>query len=536
MIAQAPGRGKFLGDAHRGEKAAVRRNTAAGRWKAIGEDVALLEAEAAPRKQRPNRLRLKIGEDWFDCTGWARKHPGGARFIQFFDGKDATNAFYALHSFGANGSSKATNILHKLPRCDPPTDDGWKGVDPCVPFDEFRKSLAEEGWFDRVWWREALALLNVVALCATGTIIAHASHALGPRVLATFLIGVGMQQAGWLGHDYIHGRGRWCEAMRCLGGIINGHSTDWWTQKHSMHHTFTNDESKDEDIVIEPIFFLRSPEETGRADSVFRRFQHWYGYAMYALTFAHWRFDSIRSVVRRKDYGEALVILQNYAWLLMLPPAVAVGSVLVSGFLVGAIVTATHQSEEIVSEQTVDFVEAQFYSTRDAQSENRLVEYIWGGMDYQLEHHLFPSMPRYKYRALRCAVRTTHTPTARNPLPTRRDPHLSLPFESNHCRRALLWCCRFRWRAQAIVAKVGKGAWIRLQDFAFVPHYQGQLADAQDCRDGHELSLLTNSKSIRSIWNINIFTSTSKCVYNNSFCMCKNEERRCDLDRAMRSD
>lgn len=60
---------------------------------------------------------------------------------------------------------------------------------------------------------------------------------------ATWLawMGAGMQQAGWLGHDYVHGRGPWCKAMRSFAGWINGHSTHWWTQKHSMHHVFTNE-------------------------------------------------------------------------------------------------------------------------------------------------------------------------------------------------------------------------------------------------------------------------------------------------------
>ena len=43
---------------------------------------------------------------------------------------------------------------------------------------------------------------------------------------------------------------------------------------------------------------------------------------------------------------------------------------------------------------------AQFRSTRDAVCSNPFSEWLWGGMQYQLEHHLFPTMPRYKYPAL----------------------------------------------------------------------------------------------------------------------------------------
>jgi fatty acid desaturase len=48
----------------------------------------------------------------------------------------------------------------------------------------------------------------------------------------------------------------------------------------------------------------------------------------------------------------------------------------------------------------VDYVESQFRSTRDFVCSNPALEYLAGGMNYQLEHHLFPTMPRYMYPKL----------------------------------------------------------------------------------------------------------------------------------------
>ena len=47
----------------------------------------------------------------------------------------------------------------------------------------------------------------------------------------------------------------------------------------------------------------------------------------------------------------------------------------------------------------------QIESTRDAVTSNPFSEWLWGGMQYQLEHHLFPTMPRYKYKALHPILR-----------------------------------------------------------------------------------------------------------------------------------
>ena len=93
-------------------------------------------------------------------------------------------------------------------------------------------------------------------------------------------------------------------------------------------------------------------------------------------------------------------------------PAVAAGGVTLGGFLVGALVSATHQSEGVVHAAggaPRSFVEAQFASTRTADAGGgplgAAVAWLWGGMDTQLEHHLFPTMPRYRYAALRPRLR-----------------------------------------------------------------------------------------------------------------------------------
>ena len=57
---------------------------------------ALEEADAdasAKKDKRKKRLRLRIDGDWYDCTGWAKAHPGGSLFITLMDGCDATDVF-----------------------------------------------------------------------------------------------------------------------------------------------------------------------------------------------------------------------------------------------------------------------------------------------------------------------------------------------------------------------------------------------------------------------------------------------------------
>ena len=225
-----------------------------------------------------------------------------------------------------------------------------------------------------------------------------------PYSKATVLLGLGMVQAGWLGHDYVHGRGPLCDALRYMPTLLNGHGVEWWTQKHSMHHTFTNEEHLDNDVMMEPFFYLRPPSESGRPDSKFRKYQHIYGYPLLSIMFWLWRFHSLESAWKRKDKKELALMGANYAWLAFcMPWQVAIGSVFLSGFIVASLVSATHQSEEIMPYgEGAEYVEGQFRSTRDAETVfGPLETWIWGGMDTQLEHHLFPTMPRYRYHDLR---------------------------------------------------------------------------------------------------------------------------------------
>lgn len=349
-------------------------------------------------------VHIKIDDQWYDATGYALAHPGGARFIRFFHGRDATDVFYALHSYGPNGATTAADRLAKLRKVEAPKEErkmSEQGAATVSSFREFRQRLEADGWFKREPLHEVRLLCQTLGLYALGTVLAATQP-----LLATISIAIGMQQAGWLAHDFVHGRGRWCEAMRYFGCLTNGFSSDWWTQKHSMHHSFTNEEHKDEDVMQEPFFYLQPPSKTGRPDSPVRKWQHIYGYPLFAITFWLWRFDSLRSIKRRGDWKEAVACALQYAWLFaVLPLPVALGSITLGGFLCGALVSATHQSEEIMDNDptgpTAEYVDAQFRSTRDAECNDPISKFFWGGMDVQLEHHLFPSMPRYKYHRLR---------------------------------------------------------------------------------------------------------------------------------------
>lgn len=191
-----------------------------------------------------------------------------------------------------------------------------------------------------------------------------------------------------------------------MSGFLNGFSRDWWSRKHNAHHVLTNHIGADPDIDMMPFIFLWAPPKS--LDHHLRKYQHLYFVVLYPVLYISWRIQSLQFAWARAEYRSLLVnFLPGYLWLACLPLKVVLGALLLGGWLVAIVVTASHESEEMVTldKRPASFVRNQFATTRDILCPDPLSEFLCGGMQYQLEHHLFPTLPRYKYAQLQPVVR-----------------------------------------------------------------------------------------------------------------------------------
>eukprot|EP00056_Hartaetosiga_gracilis_P016230 m.4372 g.4372 ORF g.4372 m.4372 type:complete len:391 (+) comp3872_c0_seq1:27-1199(+) len=341
-------------------------------------------------------VKVAIDNEWYELTKWAPYHPGGERILQRFDGFNATEHFYSLHSKEAINKLKS---MHPAESKEPIPQE--HKLDKA--FRDFRLQLEKDGWWDRQYLWEFGLIGTVFALMVSGTVLAY-THPLA----AIFFLAIGMQQAGWLGHDFVHGRN--CNLhnnlLMFVAGWFIGFDRNWWSEKHNTHHVLTNHVAHDADIHNQPLLFLWSPVRA--LDHQFRKYQHFYFPLLYSMLYISWRMESIKWALKHHDYSMLLFsLLPGYVWLAMLPWYVSLGAVMLGGFFVAIVVTLSHEAEVVLTEEErmPCYVENQFECTRNIECPDWITEYFYGGMQYQLEHHLFPTLPRYKHRFLQPLVK-----------------------------------------------------------------------------------------------------------------------------------
>mmetsp|Transcript_106878 Transcript_106878/g.312446 ORF Transcript_106878/g.312446 Transcript_106878/m.312446 type:complete len:496 (-) Transcript_106878:73-1560(-) len=353
------------------------------------------------RDHRRAPFPVRVDGIWYDLAGWKRRHPAGVHFIEYYEGRDATEAIHAFHS------RRARRLLDVLPRLSPAAA---AEMDRAVPpasevtqsFRSLRDGLEQEGWWDRDLWQEATWLCIWGALFFGGLVIAMIP--VWGAYLSILPLTLAAVQGAWLGHDYAHGADGFCKSMRLFAPLAVGLSPSWWSDKHNNHHALTNQMGADLDLSMPPLYLWPPHPED---DSPLRQTQHYWFCLGCMSVFFSWRVRSLASAaegVRRQRPGArselAALLLHWVVLLLALPFPVICSFIALAGLICGTILTTSHLNEDLHIDFQHDWVSAQFRSTRGAVTRCGFTEWLWGGMQYHLEHHLFPTMPRSRYPQL----------------------------------------------------------------------------------------------------------------------------------------
>jgi fatty acid desaturase len=233
--------------------------------------------------------------------------------------------------------------------------------------------------------------------------------------VAVFLA-VAFAQISFLGHDAGHSqvfRSRKANDVLGLacGNLGTGLSFGWWTSKHTRHHAHPNTEEADPDIEIPVLAFSAGQARAGRGmRRLLFRYQAYLIIPMLFFEAGSLHSSSIRALARpgfRHRKWEIVLLAMHFAVylsavLLVLSPAKAVVFILVQqgllGFYLACSFAPNHKGMPVLAaSDKTDFLRRQVLTSRNVTG-GWLTDFTLGGLNYQIEHHLFPSMPRPNLR------------------------------------------------------------------------------------------------------------------------------------------
>ncbi len=203
-----------------------------------------------------------------------------------------------------------------------------------------------------------------------------------------------------------------------MGTLIGGVSLAWWNNKHNKHHASPNTIGKDSDIAASVVHFY-PPDKLPR--SRFRQFMHqhqgWWFFPLLSVEMLNLHAQGVQALVMRPGmkhrWTESVMILirlGGYVALLFvfLSPGRAAAflavQLAVTGMYLGTSFAASHIGMAILPHDSrIDFFRRQVLTSRNVAG-GRVASFAMGGLNYQIEHHLFPSMPRPNLHKVRPIV------------------------------------------------------------------------------------------------------------------------------------
>ncbi len=204
-----------------------------------------------------------------------------------------------------------------------------------------------------------------------------------------------------------------------LGTGLGGVSLGWWNTKHTRHHQAPNQIGKDPDITPSVVHFYEAEQPgRGRIATAMRDRQGWWFFPLLIVEALHLHAQSVHAVLTRRGmkhrWIEATLLairLGVYPAVLfmVLPWGIAAAflgvQLAATGLYLGSAFSASHIGMPTVPRDSkIDFLRRQVLMSRNVAG-GRTASLAMGGLNYQIEHHLFPAMPRPNLRQARPIVR-----------------------------------------------------------------------------------------------------------------------------------
>lgn len=286
------------------------------------------------------------------------------------------------------------------------------------------QEVRETGLLARAYWFYgvvAASLTVALAAAVTGMILLGDSWF---QLLIAGALGLLMTQVAFVTHEAAHRQimstGPANDRLaRILAAGIVGISYSWWDSKHTRHHSNPNRVGKDPDIEVDTISFLAEDAQQARGiRRLITKHQGWLFFPLLTLEGLNLHFQGLRHLLTpgkvKSRWVELALIVTRFAvlvggvfWIMPLGMGFAFLGVqlAVFGVYMGASFAPNHKGMPVIARDArLDFFSKQVRTSRNIRG-GAWATWLMGGLNYQVEHHLFPSMARPNLSKARQIVR-----------------------------------------------------------------------------------------------------------------------------------
>jgi linoleoyl-CoA desaturase len=289
----------------------------------------------------------------------------------------------------------------------------------------------------RLYFKGIIQILSALALYVTlvfftpGYILA---------IVLCFVLGMNLAVVGFnVMHEGGHqsfSKHNWLNKVSAYSLNVLGGNSYFWKIKHNInHHTFTNIEGMDSDIDVKP--FMRLHE--GQPRYWFHRFQHVYWVFLYGISYVTWVFyddfakyisgkvsfnSEPRSLALKEHFIFWITKVLYVAFYIVLPIIMVgwlqtlIGFTIITfvcGLFISVVFQLAHmvegtqfplpdeQSHRIKQEWAIH----QLSTTANFATDNKIMSWLLGGLNFQIEHHLFPRISHIHYPNISKFVKET---------------------------------------------------------------------------------------------------------------------------------
>ena len=287
------------------------------------------------------------------------------------------------------------------------------------PYAELKRRVEAAGLMRKRPGYYSLMLVTNTLLFATCFAVLALTKHVWWTILAAAVLGFVSGQLGFQLHDSGHRQMFSSRRLNTIVGIVTGDgllgmSHGWWVDKHNKHHGNPNHQDLDPDIGVGVIAYSREQAlaKSGVSRWVVRHQAQLFFPLLFGLGWAMHK-SSVAFLVKARggqrwvEIGILCLHLVAYVALLVAlvgpwrAALVIVVQKCVGGFYMASVFAPNHKGmPQIEPGEEMDFLRSQVLTARNVRS-HPMTDFLYGCLNYQIEHHLFPTMPR-------CNIREAH--------------------------------------------------------------------------------------------------------------------------------